>query len=152
MAKKRIYLDVCCWNRPFDDQSQARVHLEAEAVLEILAMIEQGRWRLITSEAVDLEIEEMSDATRRERLKSAIPAHQERVQFGDPTIQRAVELERAGFPGMDAVHPAAAEQAQADVLLTTDDRLLRLARRHTRRLRVVVHNPLTWLQNVLEKR
>jgi hypothetical protein len=36
----------------------------------------------------------------RERLKNAIPAHRERVQFGDATIQRAVELERAGFPGM----------------------------------------------------
>jgi hypothetical protein len=26
----RIYLDVCCLNRPFDDQTQARIHLEAE--------------------------------------------------------------------------------------------------------------------------
>lgn len=31
----RVYLDNCCFNRPFDDQSQARVRLEAEARLEI---------------------------------------------------------------------------------------------------------------------
>jgi hypothetical protein len=34
--KLRIYLDVCCLNRPFDNQVQDRVRLEAEAVLAIL--------------------------------------------------------------------------------------------------------------------
>ena len=28
----RVYLDVCCLNRPFDDLSQKRVYAEAEAV------------------------------------------------------------------------------------------------------------------------
>jgi len=27
----RIYLDMCCFNRPYDDQSQARIRLETEA-------------------------------------------------------------------------------------------------------------------------
>jgi len=35
----RIYLDVCCLNRPFDDQTQERIHLESEAVLIILSNI-----------------------------------------------------------------------------------------------------------------
>ena len=29
----KIYLDVCCLNRPFDDQTQDRIHLESEAVV-----------------------------------------------------------------------------------------------------------------------
>jgi hypothetical protein len=36
----KIYLDACCLNRLFDDQSQARVHLETEAILLIF---ERGR-------------------------------------------------------------------------------------------------------------
>ena len=32
----RIYLDACCLNRPLDDQTQARIRLEAEAVLIVL--------------------------------------------------------------------------------------------------------------------
>ena len=32
----RIYLDVCCLNRPFDDQAQERVRLESEAVKSVL--------------------------------------------------------------------------------------------------------------------
>jgi hypothetical protein len=43
----RIYLDNCCFNRPFDDQSQTRVRLEAEAKLEIQ--------RRIKDKAIELE-------------------------------------------------------------------------------------------------
>ena len=39
----QIYLDVCCINRPFDDQNQDRIHLEAEAVISILKHIDEGR-------------------------------------------------------------------------------------------------------------
>lgn len=38
----RIYLDACCLNRPFDDQSQLRIHLKSEAVLAIIERVEQG--------------------------------------------------------------------------------------------------------------
>lgn len=33
----KIYLDVCCLNRPFDDQAQTRIRLESEAILLIIA-------------------------------------------------------------------------------------------------------------------
>jgi hypothetical protein len=42
MAVTKISLDVCCLQRPFDDQSQARVRLESEAVILILAQFERG--------------------------------------------------------------------------------------------------------------
>jgi hypothetical protein len=32
----KIYLDVSCLNRPFDDQGQVRIRLETEAVTIIL--------------------------------------------------------------------------------------------------------------------
>jgi len=34
-AKPKLYLDNCCFNRPFDDQSQMLVRLETEAKLFI---------------------------------------------------------------------------------------------------------------------
>lgn len=36
----RIYLDVCCLNRPFDNQSQPRIALETQAILTILSQCE----------------------------------------------------------------------------------------------------------------
>jgi hypothetical protein len=38
----RVYLDACCLNRPFDDRSQDRIRLEAEAVLAIIERVETG--------------------------------------------------------------------------------------------------------------
>lgn len=48
----KLYLDVCCLDRPFDDQSQARIHLEAEAVLAIIRQVEFGAWSWVSSDAV----------------------------------------------------------------------------------------------------
>ena len=59
---------------------------------------------------------------------------------------RALELERLGFAGIDALHLACAESAKADVFITTDDQLQRVANRHRDFLRVRVANPLTWIQ------
>lgn len=45
----RIYLDNCCYNRPFDDQSQIKIHLEAQAKLYIQAKIREGTYDLVWS-------------------------------------------------------------------------------------------------------
>ena len=52
----KIYLDVCCYKRPFDSQTQERVRLETEAVLTILNRIEAGALKLVSSEAVRYEV------------------------------------------------------------------------------------------------
>ena len=57
----RIYLDVCCLNRPFDDQTQDRIHLESEAVILILKRVRSGNWEWISSEAVDFEVRQTPD-------------------------------------------------------------------------------------------
>ena len=51
----RIYLDNCCFNRPFDDKSQIRVKLEAEAKLYIQEEIRLGRIELIWSYILEYE-------------------------------------------------------------------------------------------------
>ncbi len=57
----RIYLDVCCLNRLFDDQTQERIRLGSEAVLLILERCQSGEWELIGSEAMDYEILRIPD-------------------------------------------------------------------------------------------
>lgn len=42
---------------------------------------------------------------------------------------RARELERVGLRGLDALHVACAEAGGADLLVTTDDRMIRRANR-----------------------
>jgi predicted nucleic acid-binding protein len=145
-------MDVCCWNRPFDSQTQMRVHLEAEAVLGIITDVERGRLELLHSAVADLEIGDAPDTERRQRLRLLIPRQHRYVHCRQAVVERALELEQLGFPGIDALHVASAEYGKADVLLTTDDRLLRLGVRHAGVLNVPIANPLRWVQDMEGKR
>ena len=44
-----IYLDTCCFNRPFDDQSQTRTRFEIEAKLELQERVRQNKVGLVWS-------------------------------------------------------------------------------------------------------
>jgi hypothetical protein len=59
-----IYLDACCLNRPFDDQTIDRVRLESEAVLLILKRIESDEWEWVSSEVLEFEINQTPDSDR----------------------------------------------------------------------------------------
>jgi hypothetical protein len=64
------------------------------------------------------------------------------------TITRIRELETLGFKPFDAAHLAIAEYGQADIFLTTDDRLIGRANRFAKQLQVHVINPLNWIQEL----
>ena len=64
-------------------------------------------------------------------------------------VQRTSALMALGFRNFDALHIAWAEFAEADVFVTTDDRLLNLANRHATLLRVRVVDVVTLAREVL---
>jgi predicted nucleic acid-binding protein len=145
----RIYLDVCCLNRPFDDQRQDRIRLEAEAVLLILGRCEAGTWQWLSSAVVEEEVNNTPSSERRFRVRNMLSGAHGTVALTDVAIARAQELKALGFRTYDALHLACAEQATVDIFLTTDDRVLRIATRHTAQLKVRVANPLAWLLEVI---
>lgn len=141
----KLYLDACCLNRPFDDQMQVRIRLEAEATLLIIFQIYALGWEWVGSEVLSYEIDQMPDHDRRLRVKSLMTNVTRRVPLEPATVTRAEELQPLGFGAYDALHVASAENAGAAVLLTTDDRLIRCARRNADALAVRVSNPLNWI-------
>jgi predicted nucleic acid-binding protein len=144
----RIYLDVCCLNRPFDDQTIPGNRLEAEAVLLILRHCEMGIFSWVTSDIVEFEIEQTTNTVRRKRLQILSAYAASRVSEKDSVSNRADELERLGISGLDAYHIAAAESGKAVIYLTTDDKLIRKARRLSHEIHLRVVNPLTWIREV----
>jgi len=145
----RIYLDVCCLNRPFDDQKQERIRLEAEAVLLILERCQKGQWELVGSEAIWFEITQIPDEERRQKVLALAKLKKEMVVINQEIVNRAIFLEKNSVPAMDAIHLACAESAEVDVFLTTDDLLLKKAKRIGKILKVRVANPVHWLMEVL---
>lgn len=148
MENYKIYMDVCCLNRPLDDSLQDRIRLEAEAVLLIYRKCRIGEWQLINSEIIELEIAQTKDIQRRSQLQLAISIAQEKLLLKDSVKQRVIELTQIGFKSFDAAHVASAENGNVDVFLTTDDRLLKRANRYSDRLKVKVSNPVTWFINI----
>jgi len=145
-----IYLDVCCLNRPFDDQTQDRIHLEAEAILSILNHSQTAGWSVIGSDAIDYEISKMPDNDKLLMVQILSTMHDAHVKVDAGVERRAVELKRAGLKSLDALHVACAEKGKADILLTTDDDLLSKALKNQRTLKVKVENPLRWVMEVLK--
>ena len=146
----KIYLDVCCLNRPFDDQMQDRVHLEAEAILAILNHSLMSNWSLIGSDAIDFEIARMPDHNKRIMVKILSTLHNVHIQIDARVEQRALELKKMGLKAMDALHVACAEKAKAEVFLTTDDYLLGKSVQNKKMLKLKIENPLRWVTEVLK--
>jgi predicted nucleic acid-binding protein len=91
------------------------------------------------------EITANPDPEKQRKARELLPERRDIIEIHPAIARRAQALVAAGFTLADAVHVAAAEALRADVLLTCDDRLIRVAQR-SRGLRVRLANPLVWLR------
>ena len=144
----KIYLDTCCLNRLSDRQIQERIRQETEAVNIMLSNFRAKRWHWISSSILQFEINQNPDLDQRVSLTTLLQFGHQTVFVGGQEILRGEELEGLGFKKLDALHIACAESGNADILLTTDDRMLRRAKRYRAQLRVRVENPYRWLQEI----
>ena len=144
----RIYLDACCLSRLTDDQSQARVSAEAEAVEHIMRMVRGGLAIWVSSTVLNIEVSRNPDADRRRDAEALLLFANEIVVPKNTEADRARQIEKQGFSPFDALHLASAEKGGVVVFLTTDDGLLRRARRRLGLLRVRVENPVSWYVEV----
>jgi predicted nucleic acid-binding protein len=142
----KVYLDVCCLCRPFDDQKMNRIHLEAEAIKEILRRCTQD-WILVTSDAVSFEISRIPDKTRMKKAQKLAELAKEYVAISKTVSLRYYEFAGLGIDSADALHLACAESAGA-VLLTTDDAIIKIIKRQAHQIPIEVKNPVDWLMEV----
>ena len=137
----RLYLDNCCFNRPYDDQSQTRVQLETLAKLHVQDELRSGVHELAWSYVLDFENANNPFPERREAIAAwknlaAANVSSETAEL----LDIAEELQRQGVKAMDALHVACASVAGCDRFLTTDRRLLR-----ARTEGVVLQNPVDFV-------
>lgn len=124
----RVYLDNCSYNRPYDDQSQMRIHLETQAKLHIQDMIRQEKIELVTSYVLDYE----NSNNRSIQKKMAIEKFMNEYATlyisnkNEKDIAKIADVIMAtGIKEKDAYHVACAVIAECNYFVTTDDRLLK---------------------------
>jgi hypothetical protein len=121
----RIYLDNCCFNRLFDDQSQIRIRLEAEAKLKIQEEIRAGHVKLVWSYIFDYENGKNPYQERRGRIKGWRKYSALDIQESPELIGSANRLKEKGLQKIDCLHIACVIIAKCEYFLTTDDKILR---------------------------
>lgn len=123
----RIYLDCCCFQRPFDDQTQPRIKVETEAILAILAVAQSKDISLVNSEALEYEISRIPDINRQNEALDLLSLANEWIDITEQAEALADSFEIYGLQGMDAVHLALASIANVDFFCTCDDKFLKKA-------------------------
>ncbi len=121
----RVYLDNCCFNRPFDDQRQTRVRLEAEAKLCIQEHIRSGTLELVWSYMVDFENAANPFEERRTTISGWRQYATIDVEETAMILQNANRLAGRGLKAKDALHIACAIAGECTYFVTTDDDVLK---------------------------
>ena len=121
----RVYLDNCCFNRPYDDQTNLKVFLEAQAKLSIQKEILAGKHSLIWSFILEYENKQNPYDIRRQAIlewkvlaKQHVVLNREVVEFGKSLLPK-------GIKSKDAYHIACAVYANCDIFFTTDKKILK---------------------------
>ncbi len=142
----RIYLDNCCYNRPYDDQAQLRISLETQAKLQIQSMIRQKRLELVASYVLLYENSRNPHETRKniilDFVKENISSYVD-IDRGDEVKPLADEIIATGIKTADAHHVACAILGGADYFLTTDNRLLKYSTN-----RIVLLDPVSFIRQL----
>ena len=142
----KIYLDNCCFNRPFDDQSQIRIRLESEAKLKIQEEIRSGKFQLVWSYILDYENNQNPYQERKVRIKRWKGYAISDIEETSELIETASLLNKKGIQKIDSLHIACAILSKCEYFLTTDDKILRRAKQIND---INIDDPIGFIKEVL---
>lgn len=121
----RVYLDNCCFNRPFDNQSSIRVKLETDAKLYVQLMVKTGKIELAWSYILDFENEANPFIERKNTIEKWRRLSVIDIVENDRVLSKAIFFAGEGLKTKDALHIACAIEADCGYFLTTDDIILK---------------------------
>ena len=137
-----IYLDNCCFNRPYDDQSHAKIFLETQAKLGIQENILSGKYLLVWFYILQYENDQNSYINHKHEIRKWKNQASHLVSASAEIIERAKTYQITDLHPKDALHCSCAVSVKADYLITTDKQLIKTARK-INELNVVI--PLTFI-------
>lgn len=123
----RVYLDNCCFNRPFDDQSSLTIRIETEAKLDIQEKIREGRLSLGWSYILDFENTVNPFLERRLEIQTWKKVADSFVEETPEILSEMNTMISAGLKPVDALHVACAMALHCDYFLTVDKKIIKKA-------------------------
>ena len=123
----KIYLDNCCYGRPFDDLSQEKIKNEAMAKMYIQSLVKYKSLVLYSSYMLSLEINEIPFENNKEHILRFLDDYSEYFisqERESEMLPLTNEIMATGIKLKDAVHLACSITAECDYFITTDKRVL----------------------------
>ena len=103
---------------------------------------------IVGSEILELEINRMMDENKKQKVLDLYKVADMRIPYTDKIKKRSEEIiSISKIRTFDSLHIAAAEEADADVLLTTDDKFEKMSEKLDLKIRVL--NPLRFAWEVI---
>jgi predicted nucleic acid-binding protein len=140
MRKTKIYLDNCCYNRPYDDQVQPKVMLETLAKLYIQERVLKQKIDLVWSFVLKYENSRSIGEAKRAAIAQWEKLSVEFIGKSKSLVDLAHDIENTGIKPFDALHIACAITAQSDYLITVDKRMAKYEDD-----RIVICNPVDFI-------
>ena len=143
----KIYLDNCCYGRPFDDLTQTKIYLEAKAIESILLLYEKKELEIYTSQAIVFEIANIPNLSQKRQIEDLYNSLLlKNIEYNESIKNRAIELRGHNIKDMDSLHIAFAESAGVDFLLTTDKFLWNVSKRTMLKTKII--SPIDFIMEV----
>ena len=124
MRKIKLYLDNCCFNRPYDDQNNIKVQLETESKLNIQNKIKNRVFDLIWSYILDFENHKNPLIERKIEIGKWKDLATEYVKENDIILKKMKELIRIGLKPLDSLHISCEIYSECDYFITVDKGIL----------------------------
>jgi predicted nucleic acid-binding protein len=137
----KVYLDNCCYNRPFDSQTEQIIILETLAKLYIQELVLNNKIDLVWSYILEYENSRNIMESKRNAIAKWQALSVEYVRKSNTLVELANGIAKTGVKAFDALHIACAITANCDYVITVDKRMAKF-----QDSRIIVCNPIDFLR------
>ena len=137
------YLDNCCFNRPYDDQTQLRIYLETQAKLHIQSLVYERKIELVWSFILTFENSRNIFNAKKIAISQWENISSSFVEKSEEIRLIAKEIMTTGIKAADAAHVTCIISGNCDYFITVDKRLLKY---HDKR--IIICNPIEFISHV----
>jgi len=120
----RVYLDNCCFNRPYDDQHLLKIKLETQSKLSVQQLVLDGKLELVWSFILEFENDKNPFIERKNQIGKWQRMAVVDCNLSDDVLSKSKDLIKLGLREKDSYHVACAIFSKADYFITTDAKIL----------------------------
>lgn len=137
-----VYCDTNVYSRPFDDQTQPTIQEESNAFLDIVLRVRAGELRLLCSDILEFEIDNILIEEKRSRVKSYLTLCSEHVDSTEDVLDLGRRIQKTcRIHARDALHVASAITGKARYFLSCDSKVTQMAQARCYRRLAKAHQP-----------